>query len=181
MTYDSYIEVFGGLVQKGRTLLSSAGVTTEKLTIARSLDMCYHGQGYDVPLSLRGEQPSKKEFEDLAALFEKAYREKYSVAGFSKSIDVTAYKVTVSANALKLPNKILDHKLTGRESSTKRAFDPDTRRFATFRVLSRYTLKKGEKIRGPALIQEVESTTVLPSKSLARVDEFRNLVVESLG
>ena len=39
----------------------------------------------------------------------------------------------------------------------------------------------GAKIKGPAFVQEVESTTVLPSKTIAKVDESGNLMVEILG
>ena len=117
LSFDNYAEAFSELIQKGRALLSSTGITKKTIRVTRVLDMCYHGQGYDVPISLRGDEPSKKEFENLADLFEKAYRDKYSVAGFSKSIDVTAYKVTTSANALKISNKI-----ERSEASRKREF-----------------------------------------------------------
>jgi N-methylhydantoinase A/oxoprolinase/acetone carboxylase beta subunit len=129
---------------------------------------------------VRGERILKKEFLDLAALFEKAYQEKYLVSRLPNSIDISSFKLTISSTALKLPYNI-DEAHTSRQNSTKRAFDPDTHRFRSFQVLSRYSLKKDDKIKGPALIQEVESTTVLPSKSIARVDQFRNLVVEMVG
>jgi len=180
LNFEKYLETFDGLIEKGLGLLSSAGVTRKTIRVARILDMCYHGQGYDVPVTLRGERTSKNEFLGLAKLFEKAYHEKYLVSRLPNSIDISSFKVTISSTALKMPYDI-EEAHASRQSSIKRAFDPDTNRFRSFRVLSRYSLKKGDKIKGPALIQEVESTTVLPSKSTAGVDQFRNLVVEMLG
>ncbi len=182
LSFEDHAKVFTELIQRGESLLlSSTGATTSKVAVTRYLDMCYHGQGYDIPILLRGEHSSKKEFQELGPLFEKGYHEKYSVSGFSKFIDITAYKVTVSSSALKIPNKLVDKSRVGRKRTTRKAFDPDARRFANFEVLSRYLLNKDEKIRGPALIQEVESTLVLPSKSVALVDGFGNLVVEMHG
>ncbi|MDG6997610.1 MAG: hydantoinase/oxoprolinase family protein [Nitrososphaerota archaeon] len=176
LDYSLFEATFNEMIGKGAAMLASAGIDPAKLSIARTLDMCYHGQGYEVPVSLSG-KPSKGEFAKLASLFEKRYKSKYSIAGFSKSIDVTAFKVTVWAKPLKISVQNNDfHQI--RKRGRKRAYDPDSGTFMDFRVISRYSLSKGDSIRGPALVQEIESTTVLSSRTSGTIDSNGNLVVK---
>jgi N-methylhydantoinase A/oxoprolinase/acetone carboxylase beta subunit len=45
-------------------------------------------------------------------------------------------------------------------------------------VYDRYGLRAGMVVRGPAIIEERESTAVLPPGDCARVDRYGNLLVE---
>lgn len=176
INYELYESTFLDLIEKGAAMLASAQADAAKLSIARTIDMCYHGQGYEIPIGLDG-KPSKSEFNKLAETFEKKYKSKYSIAGFSKSIDITAFKVTVWAP----PNRIAVNGFGAQSKEkpeSKRAYDPDTGKFRDFKMIRRYSMKKGDTVAGPALIQEVESTAVLTSRSSGKIDEYGNLVVK---
>lgn len=175
--YEEYSHCFYELVEKGSEMLVSAGVNKSSISIARKLDMCYHGQGYEVPVGLSGQSASQSEFQQLSKLFEHAYRAKYSISGMSSSIDITAYKVTLLAPALKLSTSSLEGLIQKRMKRSRRAYDSTFRKFSDFAVVNRYSLRKGDHLKGPALVQEIESTTVLPLDSSARVDPSYNLVV----
>ncbi len=45
-------------------------------------------------------------------------------------------------------------------------------------VYDRYRLRPGAELRGPAIVEERESTVVVGPRGLARVDDVLNLVVE---
>jgi N-methylhydantoinase A/oxoprolinase/acetone carboxylase beta subunit len=45
-------------------------------------------------------------------------------------------------------------------------------------VFDRYALGPGLTLVGPAIVEERESTTVLPPGTLATVDDYANLIVE---
>ena len=174
--YEFYESTFLDLIEKGRAMLASAQTDPSKLSIARTIDMCYHGQGYEIPIGFDG-KPSKSEFNKLVESFEKKYKSKYSIAGFSKSIDITAFKVTVSAPPKRVASEVLGS-LSKEKPESQRAFDPDTGKFRDFKMIRRYSMKKGDVVTGPALIQEVESTAVLTSRSAGKIDEYGNLVVK---
>ena len=176
INYEFYESTFLDLIEKGNAMLANTQADPAKLSIARTIDMCYHGQGYEISVELGG-KPSKLEFNKLAETFERKYKSKYSIAGFSKSIDISAFKLTVWGP----PNRVAAKEYrveSEREQGRKRAYDPDTGRFMEFKTISRYSLKKGDTVAGPALIQEVESTAVLTSRSSGKIDEHGNLVVK---
>ncbi|HKW05224.1 MAG TPA: hydantoinase/oxoprolinase family protein [Nitrososphaerales archaeon] len=178
LEYQNYFDCFQELILRGCDSLLAAGVKRESIRISRKLDMCYHGQGYEVPVELKGKSPSRYEFNRLPALFNNAYRAKYFISGISKTIDVTSYKATISAPSLKLPIEALEEMVRKGARRTRQAYEHESGRTRNFEVLNRYSLRKNDRVNGPALVQEIESTLLLPSDASATVDSFRNLVVE---
>jgi N-methylhydantoinase A len=178
--FDAYRDVFEQLVQRGTSILVSTGLEKSDLRITRRLDMCYHGQGYDLPVDLKQPQATQSEFSSLSALFEAAYNSKYSVSGLSNAVEITSFKVTVSAptgEELQFGARRIKPEKTPGKRKRKLAFDPTSMKFRNFDVVSRYSLKKRDQIEGPALIQEVESTTVVPSGCSAVVDRLEDLQI----
>jgi N-methylhydantoinase A len=57
------------------------------------------------------------------------------------------------------------------------AYFPEAGGFVDTPVIDRATLRAGDRVTGPALIEERESTLVLPPRTEAVVDASLNLVV----
>jgi N-methylhydantoinase A len=188
LEFENYKQLFDEIIERASSILRSAGIKKNDLVIARKLDMCYHGQGYEIPVNLRGFAPNRSEFSKLADLFERAYKTKYSISGLFSSIDIASFKVTVSAR-MKEDSRFTNPEMKSNPVEVdaksrrrrKTAFDPNLMRFRNFEVVRRAVLKRAEVVLGPALIQEVESTTVVPSKCVASVDLLGNLVVSVEG
>src|SRR5262249_57831245 len=68
---------------------------------------------------------------------------------------------------------------SAREARTgsRRAYFPETHGYVDCPVYDRYALSAGTSLSGPAIVEERESTTVLPPGTSAIVDEYANLVV----
>jgi N-methylhydantoinase A/oxoprolinase/acetone carboxylase beta subunit len=60
----------------------------------------------------------------------------------------------------------------------REAWLPDKGTFAPFPVIDRYALSPGDRVVGPALIEEHESTCVLGEGDHLVVDENFNLLIE---
>jgi N-methylhydantoinase A len=177
LRFDVYRTIFEELTKRGSSILVSTGLKKSDLRVARRVDMCYHGQGYDVPVDLKESQATEKEFSSLGALFETAYKSKYSVSGLSNAVEITSFKVTISAPIGEEFQSSARRKGQKLPRKRKLAFDPTSMKFRNFDVVSRYSLGTRDQIAGPALIQEVESTTVVPSGCSAIVDRLGNLQI----
>ena len=57
-------------------------------------------------------------------------------------------------------------------------YDDKTGESSVSSVVDRYVLESGQKVQGPALIQEDETTTVLAIGDEIMVDDLGNLVAE---
>ena len=60
----------------------------------------------------------------------------------------------------------------------RRAYFPEARGYADTPVYDRYALAPGMSLTGPAIVEERESTTVIPPEVTATVDEYANLLAE---
>jgi len=61
----------------------------------------------------------------------------------------------------------------------RRAYFPEARGYVDTPVYDRYTLGAGMSLTGPAIVEERESTTVLPPGVTATVDAYANLLAET--
>jgi N-methylhydantoinase A/oxoprolinase/acetone carboxylase beta subunit len=65
----------------------------------------------------------------------------------------------------------------GGRKGRRRAWFPETRGWTDCPVYDRYALAPGTQLAGPAIVEERESTSVLPPNTTATVDEYANLIV----
>lgn len=169
---------FTRLQQEAALYLSDAGVSPSMTHAVCRLDMRYVGQGYEVEVVLPDDSASA--FDALASLFHAAYSRVFGLHFEDRPIEIAAWKVDVrgplpgaAAYRLELPDTSR-HALKGRRS----AWMPQSCDFTRCDVYDRYALEPGSCVRGPALVEEHESTFLLTSGDIATIDEQRNLLVD---
>jgi N-methylhydantoinase A len=62
--------------------------------------------------------------------------------------------------------------------ATRPAYWAQTGRYDATPVYDRYGLSPGARLDGPAIVEERESTVLVPPDSTARVDRYLNLIIE---
>ncbi len=169
------------LERQGRELLRRAGVAEGTASVALGCAMRYVGQGFevDVPVERAGLAAPGV----LAEGFHAAYHALYGRAERHMPIETVSWRVVVSG-----PRPVLDPgagpgpvdadgdagaALTGRRP----VFDGVARRFTEAAVYGRALLLPGMQLQGPAIVEERESTLVVPVGATLRCDAHLNLVV----
>ena len=123
----------------------------------RSLDLRYLGQGFELEVQV----PRAFNRLDLRERFEQQHEVAYGYRHIGEPLEVTALRLTVT-RAIAKPN------LTLLRTSTKRAGQEVHRRvwfnddWYDARVLWRDSLPTQESVDGPTIIEEYDSTTVVP-------------------
>ncbi|MGD8817147.1 MAG: hydantoinase/oxoprolinase family protein, partial [Acidobacteriota bacterium] len=141
------------------------------LELERSLDVRYHGQGYelDVPLT-----------DNFVAAFHRAHHKRYGYADPQRATEVVNVRLRAVAAApeVTLPCGTLgDEDATAAIIGTQPMVADGTVHDAT--LIDRELLQPGNAFTGPALVIEYSTTTVVPPDFRARVDEWFNLVLAS--
>ncbi|MBN9076774.1 MAG: methylhydantoinase [Rhizobiales bacterium 65-79] len=164
------------LEEEGRSLLSTANIDGSKLRVRREADMRLSGQVH----ALRVEAPSDlRRGEALAILarnFAEAYRSLYAREPFGGELEVISWRVTTYSPTPKLRIGSLSSTRAA-DISTRKAWFPETNGYVETKVYNRYALHAGEVIQGPAIIEETESTTVVPPGDSFTLDANGNLVI----
>jgi N-methylhydantoinase A len=157
---------------QGEELLRSSGVAPDAVRHERSADMRFVGQGFEVRVALPSDGGSPVD------AFHDAYRRKYGRSGPDVELEVLTWRVVSRG-----PRPTLDLRSGAGEhqgSSSAKGSRPvwvGGRGFEDVPVLDRYALAPGDRIEGPAIIEERESTLVVADRSSCSVGDDLSLTM----
>ena len=123
--------------------------------------------------------PAAEELKALVEDFEKAYAQIYGLRIPDVDVEVVTWSVTVSTAPQTVQPITLPQATHQREAlSTRPVWEPALGQDRAFDLHWRFDLRTGEKIAGPALVAEDETTIVIPAGWMARLDEQGHLMME---
>ncbi len=167
--------VLGALVVGGRAALRAAGVPDDQIRVRRSADMRLLGQMHEIEVPLPdgaiGAESRARIAENFAAVYTARYTHLYTGA----VIEAITWRVTCEG-----PAPALDIREAGSGSNLQPASKGARpawfgERFVDTPVYDRYALRPGDRIDGPAIVEEREATTIIPPGDRLVVDEGMNL------
>ena len=150
------------------------------LGVRRVVDMRYIGQGHELPLALPPRPLRSEDARRLRSEFEKLYGSIYGVTMPDQDVELVTWSVTVSAPSdAPVPAKPVQKHAAPAPRSRRDVYEPALGRMADFAVYRRDDLDAGSELDGPALIEEGQTTTVVPASFTLHVDGAGYLVMES--
>jgi 5-oxoprolinase (ATP-hydrolysing)/N-methylhydantoinase A len=168
-------EMLHGLEQDARAALSEAGIGPDAIHVRRAADMRLLGQTHEIEVTLPDGTLSEASLGPIAAAFEAAYTRRYTHLYPGATIEAITWRVTaegphpiVTAHAESATDAAAD----ARKGERTAWFDGG---FRVTPVYDRYALRPGQRIDGPAIIEEREATTIVPPGDSFAVDEVGNL------
>ena len=144
-----------------------------------SVDMRYLGQGYDVNAAFTLSDGADKAIAEIRASFERTYLKLYGRIFADLPLEVMSFRLSASASRHVADVGRGDAPAQGNgKTGTRRAFCPKRREFVEFAVHRRDRIGTGVEFPGPAIVEENESTTVVPSGARVHVDAPGSLIVK---
>ncbi len=143
----------------------------------RSVDLRYHGQGYELNLPFTA---------DLLKDFQREHQRRYGYAHASRAVELVTLRLRAVVKSPKLEAKMkrVGTAAPGRPSRAKLGslsspeapvlFDGKKLNAA---IYTRESLQPGKKYSGPAIITEYSATTVIPPAKRFHLDSAANLIV----
>jgi N-methylhydantoinase A len=181
--FDEIEQVYRALENQGRDAIASTPVRPQKIALKRAADMRYVGQEHAVTVDL----PMKVfEREDRAAIkrhFDEMHEQRYGTSAPEERAEIVSLRATVTGVMRKPPQ---DEIRRGKSTPDKAAFTGRRPvyfdgKFRSTPTYARAALAVGNRIAGPALIEEHASTTVLNPGDRLEVDAYGNLVIKVAG
>jgi N-methylhydantoinase A len=149
----------------------------------RLAELRYAGQGHEQRVRLPGPDEGPVDAAALAALaerFEQAYEQVYGLRIPGSAVEVVTWSVTVSTAPPPAQQTVLPPAERVRAASARReAWEPARGERQPFGLHWRFDLAPGERIDGPALVAEHETTVVVPAGWQARLDSHGHLWMEA--
>jgi N-methylhydantoinase A len=141
--------------------------------------MRHLGQGFEVTVPLPNDVFSGNATGVIAEKFYEKYEELFGRRIDGVGIEAVTWRLHASA-----PRPEVALKFAGVKGAPENAvkgersvYFPETG-YAPCRVYNRYALKPGDKFRGPAVVEERESTTVIGPDASVHIDNILNLIID---
>ncbi len=173
--------VFAGLTQRARDeLLRRDGFAEDKIRIDRALDLRYAGQGYEVTLACTAAAAAA--LGELRKNFDAEHKRQFGHMAPEEPVEVVSYRVrgTGLVPPVDMPKFVPQgFKLADALRATRQVrFDGKT---VPCPVYQREKVDVGASVRGPAILDQFDCTTLICAGQVARVDEWKNLIVTEEG
>ena len=149
------------------------GAPEAKLAERRSALMRYRGQGHEITVALPVRDFTAADRPTVRKLFEDAYGRLYSRHIPGVEIEILSWVVSVGAPAEgALANAANTKSTTPKPRGQRQVFDPASGEFLDMPIYWRPDLAPGAQIRGPAVIAEDDTSTVVSPAFDAAIDRF---------
>ena len=163
------------LEAEGRARLAEAGVVPEAIRVERSADMRLVGQMHDIAVDLPAGEIGAASLGEIRARFTRIYAARYTSVYEGARMEAINFRLRCVGPEPKLS-------LTGAVGGGDAAKAVKGTRRAWFEggwqeavVYDRYALASGDRIPGPAIVEEREATTIVPPGDAVQVDDTLNL------
>ncbi|OHC52875.1 MAG: 5-oxoprolinase [Rhodobacterales bacterium RIFCSPHIGHO2_02_FULL_62_130] len=164
--------LFGELEGRGRADLMADGFTDDRISVRRSLDMRYVGQVHECTVDIEPFEITEAALERLKAAFHARHEELYTYSEPHSAVEVVNVESAITG-AVDKPGRMASAPGKGAHSALKGTremiFTADGIPHET-PVYDGALLGAGDRITGPAVIQEVTTTIVIEPGWMAELD-----------
>jgi N-methylhydantoinase A len=174
---DTIEKVYEELEVEARQMLKKEGVPDENVELVRNMDLRYIGQWRNLTVNI----PKPIESLDHALkIFHTEHERQFSWSNPDQVVEIYGLRITaigrVPKPAFAKNEKIYNQKAYPEE--TRRVYFEKSGGFVDTPVYKRANLLAGTELTGPAIIEQLDTTTVVPSKVKAVVDEYLNIIMD---
>jgi N-methylhydantoinase A len=177
-TPDEVLAVLDELEGRARTWMADEGIAPERQTVSFVADMRYHGQGYEIPVPLEVAEIRGGGLGELEERFNGLHDQLYGFRMPNTASEIVNLRAVATGD---LPKPELpESELEGEDASgavVERGeilFEGERRATP---IYDRAALRPGNRLAGPAIVTEFDSTTVVLPGYVAAVDRFSNILI----
>ena len=174
-------EGFFGLEAEADAWFAAEAIAAEDRATARSIDMRYEGQAHELTVPCPPGRPDAAMLQELRTRFQAAHRQMYGYAPEDEPIRIVTLRLQATGRVPKLALPEAPPATTAVADAVQGRRDvwlPEAGGTVACPVYDRAQLGPGHRIAGPAIVEQMDSTTLVLPGQRASVDRWLNLLVE---
>ncbi len=166
------------LANRAARALKSEGVGRERQSVHFEADLRYTGQGLTLTVEVDPERLAAEGLDALGAAFDEQHRQLFTFA-LDAEKEIVNLRAVVQGRATSVRPPRIERggpePASQAKLATERVYVDDRWRDAP--IYRRAALAAGNRIAGPAIVLEMDSTTVVLPEHAGSVDEFGNILI----
>ncbi len=162
---------FHEMEERGRTLLEKEQVNNNDMAFERLFDMRYAGQSYELSVPISREKVNRSLLNHSIKAFHTSHHHQYGYSAPADTVELVNLRVYAKGRARNRPAKA-DKKFSGRASESHRKVFFNGQFVNNCPIYTRAVMSPSSKGKGPCVVEDYDSTLVIPPQSRYEVDEF---------
>jgi N-methylhydantoinase A len=173
--------VYRGLEDRARLAFRDLAANGAELQMKRSADARYQGQNHELTVPVPDGTFDRSALLRVKSAFHDAHREMFGYTSEDKKLELVTFRLTA---ILEVPRADVVRSADMRQSphatpiAYRRVFFEEAGGFVECAVYDRGTLVPQQSLTGPAVVEQMDATTVVPPDFTARVDHLNNLILQ---
>jgi N-methylhydantoinase A len=177
-----FAERFAGLGEQAKAALDREAIPPGARTLLHSVDMRYEGQEHNLTIPLNSSFLADVDLARLRQVFDEQHSVTYGYS-MPDPVEVTAYRIR-AVGSLDKPKKPAIPQADGSAEQalkgSRRALHRESGGELDWMIYDRDLLEAGNRVRGPAIVEEAAATTLVSLSQELLVDELGNLLITPL-
>ena len=178
-SYNAIEKIFYSMKIEAENLIKKEKAKINKLSFEYSVDARYKGQEFTINISLKDYKFTTKNINDFINKFHKTYEQNYSHSSTQERIEIINLRIVAIGNLSKISiPKIKKGKIKPKKNAiimkTKMYLE---NKFVNCEVWDRSKLLAGNQIKGPTMIVDYGSTTIVPNNCLCKVSKYGQIII----
>lgn len=177
-------EIFDAMLEEGKNMLIREGVAPERRSYKRFIDARYEFQNYEISIELPDCPVTEEVLKEAIQNFHREHERNYGYYNEKNRVQIVNYKISAIGDIDKPnlkesscdPNAVLPEPL-----ETRNVLFQGQNNFIKTNIYQREKVMPGCTFEGPAILEEMDSTIVIPPNWSARTDGFYNLILTHNG
>ncbi|MDB5413544.1 MAG: hypothetical protein JWR10_1879 [Rubritepida sp.] len=162
---------------RGRRWIADEGLDPGQARFAWSLELRYAGQSSDLSLPIADFALTELTLAEVVTDFHRRHAERFGYAMPERKVEAVTLRLVAVVPRPEPPEELPGEAIMAR-APERRAVWFRAVGFIDTPVLDRRGLTVGERLRGPLVIEQMDTTTIVPPGWLARHDSLGNLILE---
>ncbi len=173
--------MFYQLIERAKADLMSEGFTDEEIKIEPYLDLRYAGQGYELTVPSPMPPYTQHDLTIMRGRFDTIHEQNSGHKAESEPVELVSLRLIslgLVPQAKLSPGKVTGRKIAAAQLGERKVYFGKEHGVLTTQVYNRDLFEPGHQITGPAIVEQLDTTTVIQPEQEAAVDEYRNIIIK---
>jgi N-methylhydantoinase A len=172
--------MFHQLIERAMADLKSEGFNENEIRIEPYLDLRYAGQGYELTVPCPIPPFTQQDLLMMRQRFDTLHEQNSGHKAETEPVELVSLRLIslgLVPQAKLSPGKVTGRKVEAAKTGERNVYFGREHGVLSTQIYNRDLFEPGHKIIGPAIAEQLDTTTVIHPEQEATVDEYRNIII----
>ena len=173
-------QMFQQLIDQAKKDLHSEGFTEDEIRIEPYLDLRYAGQGYELTVPCMMPPLKTDDLKLMRQRFDTLHEQNSGHKAETEPVELVSLRLIslgLVPQAELAPGKVTGRTVEAARTGERSVFFGKEHGTLTAQIYNRDLFEPGHQVSGPAIVEQLDTTTVIHPEQQATIDEYGNIII----